>query len=148
MHPLRAAIAKRGIVALLTWSKSKSVGVRILDDQHRGMIRILNELHAAAIKGRVGEVAGPLLSQVSCMSREHFSTEEELMEQTGYPGLAEHRAKHQALLTYAEEFLARHDGSDATSYVKLLDFLRDWLREHLRNEDKKYTVWMNEHGIK
>ena len=134
-------------MALLTWRKSKSVGVKILDDQHRGMIRILNELHAAAVKGRVGEAAGPLLSQVSCTAREHFSTEEELMEQTSYPGLAEHRAIHQALLTKAAEFLARHDESDAASYVKLLDFLRDWFKDHIEHADKKYTGWMNEHGV-
>jgi hemerythrin len=134
-------------LALLTWRKNKSVGVKVLDAQHRGMMRILNELHAAAMKGRVGEVAGPLLSQVSCTAREHFSTEEELMEQTRYPGLVEHRAKHQALLAKAEEFLARHDDGDVTSYVQLLYFVRDWFRDHLRHEDKKYTVWMNEHGV-
>ncbi len=134
-------------MVLLTWRKNKSVGVKVLDAQHRGMMRILNELHAAAMKGRVGEVAGPLLSQVSCTAREHFSTEEELMEQTRYPGLVEHRAKHQALLAKAAEFLARHDQGDVTSYVQLLYFVRDWFRDHLRHEDKKYTVWMNEHGV-
>jgi hemerythrin-like metal-binding protein len=134
-------------LALLTWRKSKSVGVKDLDDQHRGMMRILNELHAAAMKGRVGEVAGPLLGQVSCASREHFSSEEELMEQTRYPGLAEHRAIHQALLAKAAEFLVRHDEGDMTAYVELLYFVRDWFLDHLEREDKKYTVWMNEHGV-
>jgi hemerythrin-like metal-binding protein len=124
------------------------VGVKILDDQHRGMMRVLNELQAAALSGRVGEVAGPLLSQVSCTAREHFSTEEELMEQTGFPGLEEHRAIHHEMLTKASEFLADHDDGDIASYVKLLDFVREWFRDHVKIEDKKYTVWMNEHGVR
>ena len=135
-------------MALVRWRKKYIVGVKILDDQHRGMMRILNELHAAAMKGRVGEVAGPLLSQVSCAAREHFSTEEELMESTRYPALAEHRAKHEDLLARAAEFLDRHNEGDITSYVQLLYFVRDWFRDHLKHEDKKYTVWMNEHGVK
>jgi hemerythrin-like metal-binding protein len=111
------------------------------------MIRILNELQAAATEGRVGEVAGPLLSQVSCTAREHFSTEEELMEQTSYPGLAEHRAIHQEMLTKATEFLACHDERDIASYLQFLRFMREWLRDHLKHVDKKYTLWMNEHGV-
>jgi len=136
-------------LALVTWrKKNHTVGVKVLDDQHKGTMRVLNELHAAAMKGRVGEVAGPLLSQVSCTAREHFSTEEELMELTNYPALAEHRALHQALLATASEFLVRHDEGDITSYVQLLYFVRDWFIDHVKNQDKKYTGWMNEHGVK
>jgi hemerythrin-like metal-binding protein len=135
-------------LALVKWGKTYSVGVKILDEQHRGMMRVLNELHAAALAGRVGEVAGPLMSQVSCTAREHFSTEEELMEQTKFPLLEEHRAIHQELLTKASEYLAGHDDGNIISYVQLLDFVREWFKDHVKVEDKKYTVWMNEHGVR
>ena len=134
-------------MALVKWRKKYSVGVKTLDNQHRGLMRVLNELHAAAMQGKVGEVAGPLLSQVFCASREHFSTEEGLMESTKYPGLAEHRAIHRKLITKVSEFLARHDEGDITSYVQLLYFVRDWFRDHMTEEDQKYSAWMNDHGV-
>jgi hemerythrin-like metal-binding protein len=132
----------------MRWSEQYSVGVKALDDEHEEMMRPLNEIHAAAMKGKIGEVASRLLDQVTSTSREHFSTEEALMEQTKYPGLAEHRAIHQALLTKAAEFVARHDRGDNESYVHLLYFVREWFLDHMLQQDRKYTVWMNEHGVK
>jgi hemerythrin-like metal-binding protein len=135
-------------MALAGWRKKYSVGVKVLDDQHRTILRILNELHAAAIKGKIGEVAGPLLSQALCASREHFSTEEELMELTAYPGLAEHRCRHAELTARVAEFLSCPSEPNLKSYVELLHFVRDWFRGHILGSDQKYTLWMNQHGVR
>jgi hemerythrin len=131
----------------MKWRKKYSVGVKALDDEHEGMMRLLNEIHAAALKGRVGEVAGPLLDQIAWVSKEHFNSEEELMERTRYPGLAEHRAKHRELTAKASEFTARHDAGDSKSYVQLLYYVREWFRDHMMEEDHKFTFWMKERGV-
>jgi hemerythrin len=132
---------------LITWSSKYSVGVKNLDEQHQVVVNLLNELHAAMLKGQAQSVAGALLPKIVNHAREHFSTEERLMESTKFSGLAEHRAEHIALLAKAEEYAARHKRGDKTIYLELLNFMRDWLTDHMLNVDKKYTVWMNEHGI-
>ena len=136
-----------GIVPLVKWTKEYSVSVKVLDDQHRGLVRILNDLHAAALKGEMPGVASQQLSKMIRLSSEHFDTEEGLMESTGYPGLAEHRAKHEALSGRISEFMARHQEHDRTSYVQLLYFALNWFQDHMRQEDGKYVPWMNAHGL-
>jgi hemerythrin len=134
-------------MALLKWSKKYSVGVKAMDDQHVKLIKRLNELHAAMLKGQGQSVAGPLLSRMTDESREHFVAEERLMESTKYPGLAEHRAEHQGLAAKLEEFISHYELGDQTMYPPLLRFMGNWLHDHMLTVDQQYTQWMNERGI-
>jgi hemerythrin-like metal-binding protein len=124
------------------------VGVKALDDQHAEFIATLNELHAAMLKGQAQNVAGSLLSKFTDYTREHFSTEERLMESTKYPGLADQRAKHREFTGRIGEYVARFKRGDNTMYLELLKFARDWITDHMQTVDKQYTAWMNEHGVR
>ena len=132
-------------MALMTWSGKYSVGVEALDNQHKAMLKVLNELHAAAMRGKAQEVADHLMSQMDAISKEHFSAEERLMESIRFPGLDCHRAKHQELGGKLEEFTSRHQMSDASMYVPLLYFVRDWLTKHMQTDDQAYASWLRSH---
>lgn len=121
--------------------------MKILDEQHCEFIRGLNELHAAMMKGQAQSVAATLLSKMVETARKHFSSEEELMTSTKYPGLAEHQGKHRELFAKVEDFSSRHKQGDKTMYLELLKFMRDWLNDHMLKVDKLYTEWLNGHGI-
>jgi hemerythrin len=135
-------------MALFNWSQKYSVGVKTLDDQHAVFISGINELHAAMMKGQGQTVAGPLLSKLLDGARNHFSTEEELMTSTKYPGLANHRLQHQDLLKTVEEYVARHKKEDKSMYIPLLNFLRDWQIKHMQQVDHEYVSWFSEHGVR
>ena len=135
-------------MALLKWTKKHSVGVKAFDDQHVNLVKILNELHAAMLKGQAQSVAGPLIKKLTNYVLEHFSTEEGLMEETKFPGLSEHRAEHQDATCKVGEFMSRYEQGDQAMYPELLRFVRDWLHEHMLIVDKKYTQWLNEHGVR
>jgi hemerythrin len=139
---------REGILALLTWSSKYSVSVQALDDQHRRLIGILNELHAAMLKGQAQRVAGPLLDSLLSYTRDHFSTEERMMSEAGFPGLAEHRAKHQELAGQVGDYVIRYRKGDNTIYLQLLIFLRDWLANHIQKEDQEYGPCLNAHGMR
>ena len=53
---------------LLRWKKRYSVGVKTLDDQHESMIQVLNDLHAAAMKGKMESVASEQLAKIVRLS--------------------------------------------------------------------------------
>jgi hemerythrin len=135
-------------MALMTWSAKNSVGVEALDNQHKDLMRLLNEFHAASIQGKAQKVAGPLLRQIASLANEHFSAEERLMESARYPGLAKHRAQHRELTAKVAEFVSRHEKGDATICTQLLYFMRDWLTAHMQTEDRQYTPWLSAHGAK
>jgi hemerythrin len=133
-------------MALMTWSSKYSVGVETLDDQHKALLKLLNEFHAASMRGKAREVSGPMIRQIVSLANEHFSAEERLMESIRFPGLAEHHAKHKELTGKIAEFAARHDKGDTNVCTQLLHFLRDWFNNHLQNVDREYASWLAAHG--
>ena len=133
-------------MALLTWESKYSVGVKAIDGQHSVLFDILNELHAAMMKGQARQVTGGLLTKLLDYTRDHFTSEEQMMAATHYPGLAKHHASHEALTKQVGEFMARYEHGESHINVELLNFLSGWLTNHIQHEDKEYGPWMNEHG--
>ena len=78
-------------VALLTWNRACTVGVRAMDDQHGILMDTLNELRLAAVRGSGREQVSEVLDRLIEFTRMHFWSEEQLLEQYGFPSLAEHR---------------------------------------------------------
>jgi hemerythrin len=133
-------------MALLTWSSKYSVKVESLDRQHTVLFGILNDLHEAMMKGQAQKMTGELLRKLVKYTREHFTAEEALMVSTGYPELAQHRIKHRDLIKQVDEFSACYERGETSLNLQLMNFLRDWLSNHIQNEDQKYCPWMNDHG--
>jgi hemerythrin len=135
-------------MALVTWNQKYSVGVRALDDQHTGLFDIMNDLHSAMMKGEAHTQTGPLLKKLVAYTRTHFAEEESLLARTKYPGLAAHRDLHETLVKQVEGYVGRYERGEITLNVHLLNFLRDWLTNHIRKADLQYGPWLNEHGVK
>jgi hemerythrin-like metal-binding protein len=133
-------------MALLTWSSKYSVGVQSMDSQHTVLFGILNDLHAAMMKGQAQNMTGSLLKKLVDYTRNHFSTEESMMAAAGFPGLAQHRAKHHELIKQVGEFSARYQRGESALNLHLLNFLRDWLANHIQQEDQQYGPWLNKNG--
>ena len=133
-------------MALLTWNGKYSVGVESMDNQHSRLFETLNELHTAMMKGQARTLTGPILRKLLDYTRDHFRAEEGAMAAAQYPDLAAHRAKHVDLTSQVEEFVARHERGDGMLSLELLNFLRDWLTNHIQKEDQKYGPWLNKNG--
>jgi hemerythrin len=135
-------------MALLTWNSKYSVGVKALDSQHTVLFDILNDLHAAMMKGQAQSLTGPMLRKLVDYTRNHFASEESMLAAAQYPGLAEHRIKHRDLTRQVEDYSARFERGEITLNLHLLNFLRDWLSNHIQKVDGEYGPWLNEHGVR
>jgi hemerythrin len=130
-------------MALLSWSSKYSVGVESMDGQHTVLFGFLNDLHEAMMKGNAQKTTGELLRKLLDYTREHFTAEEAIMASARYPELAQHRTMHRELINKVDEFSARYQRGETALNVQLLNFLRDWLTNHIQHEDKKYGPWVN-----
>ena len=135
-------------MALMTWDNTYSVGIKSLDDQHAGLFDSLNELHAAMLKGQAKSVIGPLLEDLLAYTRSHFSAEELMLARARYPDLAAHRLKHQNLTSQVAEYAERYKRGEAAISVHLIQFLRDWLAEHILREDRAYSGWLAQASLR
>jgi len=133
-------------MALLNWNRKKySVGDATIDAQHASFIRLLNRFHAAMLRGSGSSVTGSLLRQLIAAVREHFSTEEEMMTSSKYPGLAHHRAEHQRAAASLIELNDRYERGESHVSISVLRRVRDWLSAHMLDEDGKLGRWLKEH---
>lgn len=133
----------------IQWGESLSVGVGLIDEQHRKWIERLHEVESA-IKSRRGmqQVVSTLdfLSEYTVF---HFSTEEKYMLQTGYPELENHRAKHEELKktlgNLIEDF--KEDGITEKISEAVGTFLGNWLKDHIRGVDQVFAAFLKEKKI-
>jgi hemerythrin-like metal-binding protein len=130
------------LAEVFPWREEYSVGIPKLDEQHKTLVRLINDLRAAML-GRQGDsVLGTLFEELIEYTRKHMALEERLMRECAYPGLRTHRADHKRLArnVYAlrDKFLA----SRLSISVEVLQFLRQWLTVHIMEHDQAYVGWL------
>ena len=134
-------------MALLTWKPTCIVGVRAMDDQHAILMDTMNELRLALVAGCGREQLRERLKRLIEFTRMHFSSEERLLEESGFPGAGGHREAHQRLLAQIEEAAHRAIQHEDVQVGLLLSFLRHWYTEHHEGLDQHYGQWLNERGV-
>jgi hemerythrin len=118
-----------------------------MDDQHGILMDALNEMRLAAVRGSSREKVSELLDRLIEFTRMHFAGEEQLMERSGFPGLAEHRAEHQSMLAQMIYSAHRLQYGDGVQLGLLLYSLRDGYTRHIEGPDQQYGPWLNERGV-
>lgn len=117
------------------WNDTYRTGNFRIDQQHQELFRLINDLHDA-ILSRVGEeVLGATLYQLSDYTIRHFGMEEALMRRVTYPALSEHKRKHDQLAEQVKGLRKRFDEGRLTLTITLSNFLADWLRHHIKEDD-------------
>jgi len=129
-----------GSVAYITWKKEYELGVPDMDNQHKRLVQLINELYVAMKSGAGGSGAGKALKGVVDYTKQHFGNEERLQQQYGYPGLGAHKTLHKELLEQVLDFKQRYESREAGIESKLAKFLKDWLINHIMGQDQKYAA--------
>ncbi|MDG5469228.1 bacteriohemerythrin [Deltaproteobacteria bacterium IMCC39524] len=122
---------------LFLWKKSYEIGLTEIDTQHRNLVGIINELSDAMMNQKGYTVVPHILEKLVDYIQFHFTTEEEIMRDTKYPALDEHCQEHLAMTTKVIEFKRAYAKNHEINVVEVLNFLCDWLKEHIVVSDKK-----------
>ncbi len=128
-------------MAFARWDDSLSVGDLVLDNQHRQLFDLVNQLHDAMSRGQARQILDKILDRLVCYTADHFRDEERRMLQAGYPGLAAHKAEHDSLSQQVSAFQASFRSGAVALSVNLMIFLKDWLNRHILQADLKYAVF-------
>jgi hemerythrin len=134
-------------MAFLKWTQAFSVGVALFDEQHRTLVRMLNDLHTAMMDGRGKEVLGPTLDGLVDYTSTHFTDEEQLMARHGYPELEPHREEHRKLVAQVLELREQYRAGRAALTIEVMAFLKDWLVQHIQGTDRRYGAHLHERGV-
>jgi hemerythrin-like metal-binding protein len=136
---------------LIEWDDRYSVGIELIDEQHRELTSKVNKLCLGCHKG--GQEAKnffdlniqPLLRYM----RYHFSSEEKMLERIKYPDLAAHARQHTEMIRIITDGI-RHIQREETSVLlskkrlpEFVAYLRDILISHIAVLDKKYVSYIH-----
>lgn len=142
VEALVQVIRERDAVSLVQWSESMSVGNLHIDEQHKILIDTINQL-ASAESRNDRPVVAMIIDELVSYAAFHFQFEEQLMEAGGFPELEPHRRVHHGFVQWVsevrEEFILQRRSQFGT---RILAFLRDWLRDHILDEDQRYRPFI------
>lgn len=120
------------------WSDSFSVGVPEIDEQHKVLVSLLNQLHAAIRERHGSQASREILNRLAEYTRTHFLLEESLMRVSHYPGFEIHRAQHEELIKQVTGLQEKLDSGKAAISLELLQFLLNWLTKHINDSDQRF----------
>ena len=122
---------------LMRWLDLYATGIEKIDRQHETLTDLLNALNEAFRGGRPNEVLLFRLDQLIESTHEHFTDEEALMRRKEYPDFDLHKAEHDFLLAQVVHFREEFAASKAELSESMMDYLRDWLRDHILISDRR-----------
>lgn len=134
-------------MALISWSDEFSIHIKEIDDQHRQLLELLNVLFEAMKQGKGRDILGDILNKLVDYTAYHFSTEERLFKQYGYPDAEQHKNEHDAFIVQVLTFQESYNKGHSLVTKEVLLFLTDWLKGHILQVDKKFGPFLIGKGI-
>lgn len=134
-------------MAFFVWNESYSVKIARMDEQHKKLFSLFDELANAMLSGTVRDTYGQILRGLIEYAKTHFTQEEQLMTQHGYPGYPGHKKLHDEFVKQVNDLQKDFD-EGKTLPVKTSQFLRDWLTNHILKVDQQYSAFLNAKGVR
>ena len=131
----------------IKWSDDLSVGVAEMDSQHQKLVGMINKLIREQKSLTGPATIAELLTEMTDYALEHFRAEEYLMSEYGYENKDRQVLQHRAFITTTQEFYSATDIGTNILSMALLDYLRNWLVNHILDEDMKYKNFFKSKGV-
>ncbi len=121
-----------------------SVGIRILDCDHREMSETIKDIHADLLGGKDRGHTLEHLRKLALFAHSHFSMEEGIMSAAKYSGLHQHSLRHARMGQQIQAFLALYNRGAISMDRASVNFVRDWNSIHVGKDDKNFDLWLKE----
>ncbi len=135
-------------MALIKWDDSFSVRVAEIDRQHQVLAKMSNDLNDAMRQGKGKEILGKIISELIGYTATHFKTEERYFAQFEYPDALDHKKEHSSFVQKVSEFKDGFQSGRLSLSIEVMNFLSDWLQNHIKKTDRKYSRFFNDKGLK
>jgi len=127
----------------MKWSSKYEVGIPEMDAQHKHWIELLNAFCEGLEEQAMKLHLINLLYETINYTLYHFSEEERLMQNIGYPSLNDQKKLHTELYRTIESLRDKIARDEPVVPKTVTKELKNWFNYHLLIEDKKYVELYN-----
>lgn len=131
----------------LDWTPEKELNIQIIDEQHKRIHDLVNELYVSLGSATSKKLLGKF-NEIIISLKEHLVTEEELMQKFRFPGYISHKLEHDRFYNKMAGIQSDIESGDTEITLELLGTLRNWLNNHLEINDKKCGEFLYERGVR
>ena len=131
----------------ITWKDSFSVGIPSIDDQHKKLVEMINNLFSEFSKGITDEFLNEIIKELEKYTMYHFSYEEKFMKLYNYAGYKDHKAEHNLFVEKIKNYKETLSKENKKEVIDFLTFLKNWLLKHIMGTDKQYMKLFQEKGM-
>ncbi|MEN6586725.1 MAG: bacteriohemerythrin [Sulfuricella sp.] len=132
----------------LAWDESRhTLGIASIDGQHRELIDMVNALVEAVEQDCDCERARLQMEHLIRFTQGHFAHEEEMMHRYDFPEREKHALEHKEVLRQAITMLDNFKADDINRAMLVTAFLTDCAENHILNEDRELTVFLQGKGL-
>lgn len=129
-------------MAYFEWADDLVIDNGPIDQDHRQLVDLVNELHTATNLGRGQEIVSKILDALVGYTADHLQREENLMVAIKFPNLANHKLSHDQFMVDIRALQNKFTAGSITVASQLSTVLRDWLSIHIRRSDKEIKVFL------
>ncbi|MCB1915667.1 MAG: hemerythrin family protein [Rhodocyclaceae bacterium] len=122
---------------VVEWRDGFKINVTQVDREHKHLFALVKQLDVTTVDDTLDDLLEYVVT--------HFSNEQQLMEDSGYPGFADHLKLHEEFSSTVADFLSVSDSWDETRVQELRRFLNKWLIGHIMTHDLRFGNWYREH---
>ena len=130
------------------WKDEYSVGIDSIDLQHKKLLGLINQLQTAVNHSTGEAFEHEVLDALVDYTKTHFTYEEGLLVQNDYPDYGPHKAQHEEMIKEVEQVLAGYKNDPDAAMEEAVDYLKNWLINHINGTDKKYSSFLIDKGVK
>ena len=121
---------------LIQWKKEYSIGVKKLDNQHKKILKIVNQNMERQFSTQNEREMEEILEDLQNYIKEHFKTEEEYMLKHHYSGYEEQRKEHNQFVDRLFEAQKEYLKYGRVTSINIFNFVWDWFSHHILILDK------------
>lgn len=127
----------------IIWDDSFSVGVEVLDQQHRQIVEVINRLLEEPQEGFDADQIARILDDLTKFVHLHFRMEEGLLAQHGYPDLQVQQAEHREFRVELASLCMGSMKNHTVVPINALLYLKEWWVDHILVKDMQYRSFLS-----
>ena len=124
----------------IAWNDKLACGIKLIDDQHKGLVDLVNEMfkHATGNEVQEKDYFDRVIQEAVKYIKIHFATEEKIMLATKFSGYAEQKREHDTFVRTVAEKTREYKSGKRFTLSNFTRFLKDWVLSHIALMDKQY----------